>query len=326
MMMTAGVVTVTPATEIAPATELFTSTLVTRWLKFLGRSDKTNATYTMATRQMFKYFIANNIARPAREDLENWRDDLIAAGKSPATVQLYLTSCKLFFRFLSLEGLYTNIADHLSNRVKLSHEHKKSALTSTQSAQLIKAVKGNSLKSLRDRAIISLMLSTGLRTIELERANFEDLRIDNGILYLFVQGKGHSAKDSRVKIGAKTYSLILQYLKARGKVADDSPLFASCARRNFGERISTQVIRKTVKFYLRSIGIDSKQYSAHSLRHSAALQMLLNGAELTQVQQVLRHVNLNTTQIYNHSITRMKNNAEILAETAIFGALESLGA
>lgn len=301
------------------ANSLFDNSLVARWLKFSAVSEKSVQTYTWATRQMFKYFAVNNITRPAREDLENWRDGLIAASKSPATVQLYLTSCKLFFRFLSMENLYPNVADHLKSRCKVNHEHKKDALTAVQSAQLLKSVKGNSLKALRDRAILALMLTAGLRTIEIERADVQDIYHFNGVCFLRVQGKGRTSKSESVRIAPQVENLINAYLKARGTVADDSPLFTSCARRNFGARISTQTIRKMAKANLRGIGLDSKRLSAHSLRHSAALQMLSAGAKLEEVQMVLRHVSINTTQIYNHSLERLKNQSECLAANAIFG-------
>ena len=308
--------------NVATVNNPFSTDLVARWLKFSAVSEKSVQTYTLATKQMFKYFAANSITQPTRENLEDWRDSLISAGKSASTIQLYITSSKLFFRFLEQEGIYKNIADHLKSRCKVNHEHKRDALTATQSAQLLKSVKGTSLKNLRDRAILALMLTAGLRTIEIERANIEDLRNVNGGYFLYVLGKGRSDKSECVRIAPQVEKLIRDYLQARGTVADDSPLFTSCARRNFGARISTQVVRKMVKATLRGIGLDSKRLSAHSLRHSAALQMLLNGAKLEEVQQVLRHVSINTTQIYNHSIQRMKNQSEVLAANAIF----SLGA
>lgn len=295
--------------------------LVNRWLKFAAVSKKSVQTYTLATRQMFKYFATNNINKPVREDLENWRDSLIADKKSPSTIQLYITSCKLFFRFLAMENLYPNVADHLKARCKVNHEHKKDALTAAQSTTLLKSVQGNSLKALRDKAILALMLTAGLRTIEIERADVQDIYHFEGGTFLRVLGKGRSSKSESVRIAPQVENLINAYLKARGTIADDSPLFTSCARRNFGARISTQTIRRMVKSNLRGIGLDSKRLSAHSLRHSAALQMLLNGAKLEEVQMVLRHRSINTTMIYNHSLERMKNQAENLAANAIFGSL-----
>lgn len=311
-MIEAGTVTV-------ETTNLFGESLVGRWIRFAGVAAKSEKTYRAALKVLFKYFATNNIARPSRDDLEIWRDSLIKAGKSPSTVSLYLTSCKLFFRWLALENLYPNIADHLKARVKQSHEHKKDALTATQSAELFRSVDGDDLKARRDRAILSLMLTAGVRTIEVSRADVQDLRYVNGECYLFVQGKGHSAKDQSVKVAPQVEAILRAYLSARGVVADDSPLFISMANRNRGARISTQTVSRMVKAKLRGIGLDSRRLTAHSLRHSAALQMLLNGAALEQVQQVLRHTSITTTMVYNHAVQRMKNQAEILAANAIFG-------
>ena len=310
-------VTVVKSSNAVDNSNLFSDVLVSRWLKFAGVADKSVATYSIAIRQLFKYFRDNEIVNPKREDLENWRDGLIDGGKSAATIQLYLTSAKIFFRWLSMENIYPNVADHLKNRVKISGDHKKDALNAEQSAQLLKAITGDSVKSKRDRAIVALLLTAGLRTIEICRADVGDIR--NG--FLFVLGKGRSEKTESVKLAAPVQNLIADYLESRGKVDNTDPLFTSTSNRCKSARLDTQTVRKLVKTLLRGIGLDSDKLTAHSLRHTAALQMLLNGAKLEQVQQVLRHRSLNTTMIYNHSIERMKNNAEDLAANAIFSAL-----
>lgn len=327
--------------EVVTAADIFSAELVKSWLRFLRVSKKTVETYNVAVRQMFKYFNDNNITRPAREDLENWLDELIntpsaRTGKkmAPATIQLYLTGCRLFFQWLAQKGLYADIAAHLKSGVRLNHNHKRGALTAIQSAQLFKAVGKifkDELKIKQLRAILALSLSTGCRSIELERANIENLRRDNGIMYLFVQGKGHSSADAQVKIDEQVYAVIQDYLQARAQAGDDisgnAPLFSSCARRrNFGARISTQTIRKDIRRLLDAIGLKDRAYSQHSLRHTAITQALLNGATLTQAQQMARHSNINTTLIYNHSLERMKNNAELYAANALFGALDTLNA
>ena len=320
-----GVVEVKTAAEVVEVpSSLFTAELVADWIRFAGVKEKSEHTYRVALKQIFKYFAANSIDRPSREDLENWRDSLIAAKKSPSTVALYLTSAKLFFRYLSMKNLYANIGDHLKSRVKPNHEHKKSALSAKQSADLLKAVNGNDIVSRRNRACIALMLTAGLRTVEIERADIKDLRDDNGIPFLYVQGKGHDAKDQAVRIAPQVLTLIRDYLEARGVVNENEPLFTSNSNRNRNARLSTQSIRKMVKSYLRAAGIaagkNDKLFSAHALRHTAATQMLLNNVPLEKVQQVLRHVNINTTLIYAEHIQRLKNEAECVAANAIFGA------
>ena len=295
---------VTKATISVEKSAVFGENLMERFIKFAGVADKSATTYITALRQMFKYFRANNITAPKRENLEDWRDGLIDGGKSASTVQLYLTSAKLFFRWLAMENVYPNVADNLKSRVKISHEHKKDALSAKQSKDLLKSAKGkNSLKDKRNAAIIGLMLTAGLRTIEICRADVGDIRTINGATFLYVQ----------------VVSLIRAYLKARGKTKSNEPLFVSTSNRCKNQRLDTQTIRKMVKANLRGIGLDDSRLTAHSLRHTAATQMILAGVELPKVQMVLRHKSINTTMIYNNAIERLTNTAELSAANAIFG-------
>lgn len=317
--MTMAVVTLKNNIGVAKSA-VFNESIIGRFIKFAGVAEKSAHTYVTSLRQMFGYFNNNDITAPRREDLENWRDSLIDAGKSASTIQLYLCSAKLFFRWLAMENVYKNIADNLKSRVKISHEHKKDALTAKQSKALLKSAKGkNSLKDKRNATIIGLMLTAGLRTIEVSRANIGDIRTIGGATFLYVQGKGRSEKAESVRIAPQVVSLIRAYLKARGKVADTEPLFVSTSNRSKNKRLDTQSIRKMIKANLRDIGLDSSRLTAHSLRHTAATTMILAGVDLPKVQMVLRHKNINTTMIYNNAIERMKNDAELSAANAIFG-------
>lgn len=218
---------------------------------------------------------------------------------------------------LAQEKLYQNITDHLKNRVKVSNGHKKDALSIKQAKALQKTIKGNSLKNLRDKAIIAVLLTTGIRTIECVRSNISDIRQIEGNYFLFVQGKGRSDKAESVLIAPKVYEKIQAYLKARKasgeKVLKNSPLFVSTANRNKNARLDTQTIRKMVKANLREIGIDTPTITCHSLRHTAATIMIQHGEKLYNVQMVLRHKSIATTMIYNNAVTRMKNRAEMTA-------------
>ena len=300
---------------------LFGGSLIERFIRFAGVSEKSASTYKTALRQLAKFFAANAITFPTREDLEMWRDGLIADKKSPSTVQLYLTSAKLLFKWLAQENVYPNIADNLKAKVKVNHEHKKDALTAKQAGSLIRNVVGTNVKSKRDRAILAAMASIGLRCIEVSRLDVADMIHEFGRTYLLIQGKGHSSKDAKVLLPAQVEALIRDYLKACGNVADNQPLFTSTANRNRGSRLSTQTISKMVKAQLRAAGLNTPRLTAHSLRHTAATTMILAGCDLTQVQQVLRHVSIVTTQIYNNAVERMKNTAEQTAANAIFDTI-----
>ena len=265
---------------------------------------------------MFKYFCSNSITNPTRADIERWKAEMLVTKKA-TTVQLYIISAKLFFKFLSQHNIYPNITDNMKS-AKVDHEHKKDALTINQCQALLNSIDISTSKGLRDRAIIALMMTAGLRTIEVVRADVGDLHSFADSVYLSIQGKGHDEKSAKVLVASQVYGFIQAYLQTRKNISNSEPLFTSTSRRNFNQRLETQTISKLVKKKFREISIDDCRHTAHSLRHTAATQALLNGVPLTQVQQVLRHSNINTTLIYSHAIERMKNKSEQTVADAIF--------
>lgn len=314
--MTAALVKVNNGAVVSK--EIFGASLIERFVKFAGVSESSRRTYKKCLDQMNGYLAANGISNPTRENLIDWVEGLKAAGKSPSTIQLYLTATKIFFRWTAQEGLYPNIADHMKSGVKPSHGHKKDALTCEQCSELVKNVKGSTLKDIRNRAILSLMTTAGLRTIEVSRANVGDIRFERGKTFLYVMGKGHDCADEKVLLSKQTYKAISQYLQARGGAQMSEPLFVSTSRSNRGARLSTQTIRKMVKANLRAIGLDSPRLTAHSLRHSTATNLIFAGVELPKVQMILRHKNLNTTMIYANAWERYQNDGEQRLANAIF--------
>lgn len=289
--------------------------LYNRWLSYIDVRPKTIDTYRKAIKQFFSYLCEHGIDQPKRDDVIAFRDSLKKTHK-PTTVQTYLTATKLFFQWLEGEGIYKNVAKRIKG-IKIEKGHKKDYLTSKQSHKVLETIDTTTLKGLRDYAIVALMLTTGIRTIEIERANISDLSTlaDNTVLYL--QGKGKDEKSDYVKIAPQVENAIRAYLKARGNVREKA-LFTSTSRNNYGTRITTRTIRSIAKEALVNAGFDSERLTAHSMRHTAGTLALLNGAELTQVQQLLRHSSINTTMIYLHGIDRAKNNSELKVANAIF--------
>ena len=286
--------------------------LIARFVKFAGVSSSSQKTYKKCLDQMDSYLAANAISNPTRENLIDWVEELKASGKSASTIQLYLTATKIFFRWTAQENLYPNIADHMKSGIKPSHGHKKDALTTEQCAELIRSVKnsGNREMELRDKAILSLMTTAGLRTIEVVRLNVGDIRFERGKVFLSVQGKGHSSADEVVLLCKQAKKAIDEYLKVRGSLTSQEPMFVSTSRSNRGARLDTQTISKMVKERLRGIGLDSPRLTAHSLRHSVATNLIYAGVELPKVQMILRHKNLNTTLIYAKAWERYNNDGE----------------
>ena len=294
----------------------FDNLLLTRWEAFMDVSPKSKETYRKAVKQFMLYLEENGIAKPDRETIIGWRDS-VKADHKPTTAQTYLTAVKLFFRWLEQEGIYKNIADHVKG-VRISTGHKKDYLTSNQSRKVLQTIATDSIKGLRDYAIVGLLLTTGVRTIEVVRADIADLRTLGDDTVLYIQGKGKEEKADYVKIAPQVETAIREYLKARGEVSDADPLFTSTSNNNAGKRMTTRSISAIAKESMIEAGYNSDRLTAHSMRHTAGTLALLNGATPREVQQLLRHSNINTTMIYTHDLDRAKNDSEVKVANAIF--------
>lgn len=288
-----------------------------RWLSYLDVSPKTLETYTRAIRQLYKYLYARGITQPRREDIVAYRDELKNYCK-PATIQNYIIAAKLFFRWLSQEGMYPNITDHLK-ATKVDKGYKKDYLTSAQVRDVLTGIDKSKLIGLRDYAMVTLMVTGGLRTIEVVRADVADMRTLGDHTVLYIWGKGRSGKTDYVKVSPQVEHSIRAYLSLRGKANGNEPLFASASNNNIGGRMSTRAVRGIVKHHLVNAGYDSNRLTAHSLRHTAVTLSLLAGRDITEVQQFARHANINTTMIYNHALDRANNSCGEAISNTIFG-------
>ena len=211
-------------------------------------------------------------------------------GISAASRARKLSAIKSFFKYLTVrtKQLQENpVADLEYPKLRKSLPK---YLTFEQSAALLKAVSGQNEK--RDYAILMLFLNCGIRRSELVGLNLTDVYEDR----IRVVGKGN--KERFVYFGKACRKAIDSYLEVRNQqvLTDNKALFGS---RN-GNRISVEAVHRLVKKALLKAGIDSTQFSAHKLRHTAATMMLSGGVDVKTVQEVLGHENLNTTQIYTH--------------------------
>lgn len=309
--------TTTTKTAYTPATLPAITDLETSYINYLDSCPATVETYTKNLRQFLNYTRENNIQRPEREDIIAFREYLKAQGKKPSTIQNYITAVKLFFKWTEQNRLYPNIAEHVKG-VKLSKDHKKDCLTSDQAKELLVSINTDTLRGKRDYAIVALMVSCGLRDIEVQRANIEDLRTVGNNNVLFVQGKGREDKAEYVKVPAQADKAIREYLKERGENNEQAPLFVSISNHDKGERLTTRSISRLVKTSLKEAGYDSSRLTAHSLRHTAITLSLLSGKRLDEVQQYARHKNLNTTMIYNHALEEANNSCSEAVASLIF--------
>lgn len=290
--------------------------LYSRFIRYLDASPKTAQTYSRAIRQFAKYLDANGIAQPTRDDVLAYRDELKQSHKA-TTVQLYIIALRQFFTWAAQEGLYPNIAQHVKGS-KLTKEHKKDYLTSSQVKAVLGEMEQDTPQARRDYAIFALMVTGGLRDIEVHRANVEDLRTLGDSTVLYLQGKGREERAEYVKLPAPVERAIRATFADRQDLAPASPLFISLSNNSRGDRISTRSISGIIKSSLKRAGYDSDRLTAHSLRHTAVTLSLLGGNSLQDVQQFARHANIGTTLIYVHGLDRAKNQCENTIATAIF--------
>ena len=211
-------------------------------------------------------------------------------GIEPSARARKLSALKSFYKYLTVrtKQLTENpVADLEYPKLRKSLPK---YLTIEQSAALLQSVSGQNEK--RDYAILMLFLNCGIRRSELVGLNLSDVYEDR----IRVVGKGN--KERIVYFGAACRKAIDAYLPERQKkvLTDNRALFGS----RDGNRISVTAVHRLVKKALLQAGLDSTQFSAHKLRHTAATMMLSGGVDVKTLQEVLGHENLNTTQIYTH--------------------------
>jgi integrase/recombinase XerC/integrase/recombinase XerD len=249
-------------------------------------------------------------------DVMSFKSFLIKQKLSALTVSSYLTSVRRFYAWTENTMLYPNIARSV-RPPRGKKGFKKMHLNESEAGELLSHLK---VKSLRDYAIVNLILRTGLRTIEVIRADIGDIKHKRGRRILKVWGKGFDDKDNFVILGDATWNPIQEYLNSRGKVKKDEPLFITDGKGHRGARMSTRSVQYVCKEAMKAIGLEGHEYSAHSLRHTTAVLILKNGGDWQDVQRVLRHASPSTSQIYTATIeeeVRLDRNPEGILDNVI---------
>lgn len=253
-----------------------------------------------------------SLSQIARPQLLEYKEELLSSGMSSLTVGSYITSVRRFYTWTEANKFYPNIAKDIKSP-KRKQQFRKQPLTTDQATKLLGYYQE---RAVRDYAIVNLLLRTGLRTIETIRANVEDIIFKGSSRVLLIQGKGRDEKDNFVILTDKAYQPIERYLSTR-RATGSEPLFISDSNNNKGERLTTRTISYIVKEGLKAIGLNEKQFTAHSLRHTTAVNILRAGGSLETAQYTLRHTNPATTQIYTATIKeeqRLKNSGEVLID------------
>ncbi len=212
-------------------------------------------------------------------------------GLANASLQRWLSSVRTFFRYALQEGWVThNPADGLQAPAKAKKLPK--LMDADEAIQLV-TLDGDDWHSLRDRALLELLYSSGLRLAEIANVDIGDIHFQEATVT--VTGKGNKMRI--VPVGSCALKAIECWLKVRSERALDNEKALFVSQR--GKRISHRAIQQRVKLIAQQQGI-SQPIHPHMLRHSFASHMLESSGDLRGVQELLGHANLSTTQIYTH--------------------------
>jgi integrase/recombinase XerC/integrase/recombinase XerD len=289
--------------------------LVDTFINSQDVKESSKSTYRRTLKQYFSWIYKNgySLNEITRQHVLEYKNELLNKGKSSLTVGSYITVVRKFYEWTESNKIYPNVAKGVKSPTRIQ-AFRKRPLSVEQINRLLDYF---SNKDIRDYAIVNLLLRTGLRTIEVVRANVEDITFKGSQRVLLIQGKGRVDKDDFVILTDKTFEPIRRYLDTRGKVSGSEPLFISNSNNSKGNRLTTRTISYIVKEGLKEIGLDERCFTAHSLRHTTAVNILIGGGTLEMVQFTLRHTNPSTTQIYTstlNEIRRLQGSGEALLD------------
>lgn len=232
-----------------------------------------------------------DLASASRQDLREWMIDLGRSDLSANSKRRLISVLRGFYKFLMIDGhIKENPAELLDVPQKGSYLPR--FLNQAEIDSLFLAPDTSTEIGLRDRAILELMYSSGLRVSEAVSLQLKDMDLDAGILT--TTGKG--SKTRRVPVGSSAVEWLRSYMALRHKKGDVevSNLFVTPT----GRPINRQTIFLFIKNYAEKVGLED--VSPHTLRHSFATHLVQNRADIRSVQQMLGHADISTTQIYTH--------------------------
>jgi site-specific recombinase XerD len=302
--------------QIAPAARLLTAAEFHRLADVPPEAEWFANLTNRHTRRAYQHAITDfmqftGIARPeefrtvTRAHVIAWRDDLVRRELGGSTIRHRLAALAALFEYLCEKNAVThNPVKGVARPKTESGEGKTPPIADHQARRLLAAPQADSLKALRDCAILSTLLFHALRREELCKLKVKDAQhARKGVPHLRVSGKG--GKTRYVPLHPGTQALIHDYLAAAGHGDEEhGALFRPVKNNSTGkldEAITPDGIYKLVRAYSAALGFE---IGAHSLRATAATNALDHEADIAKVQEWLGHANIATTRIYDHRRTR----------------------
>ncbi len=270
------------------------SDYIEEFLRYLELEKGVSAHTLRAYRKDLTDFIAHVNTEPEKIDMLDVRGfiaEQIRKGLNKTTVSRRLSSVRSFFKFLYREGHMKSNPAKLVSSPRLPKLLPK-FLSVDDAFSLVEKPEGIGFAPARDRAILELLYSSGLRVGELAGLNVEDINVREAL----VKARGKGKKERIVPIGSKALDAIKTYLVERILLkSKEKAVFLN----RLGTRLTDRGVRRIVVKYARAISINGS-IGPHTLRHSFASHLLQGGADLRVIQELLGHSSLSTTQKYTH--------------------------
>jgi integrase/recombinase XerD len=235
-------------------------------------------------------------AQVTREDVADYITHMKSLTYSSTTVARKLAALKSFFHFLTIEHIINENPAAMLDSPKVRKYLPRALSTQDVDRLLAEPAKDISPKGQRDRAIMETLYATGMRVTELINLNVDDVSLTDG--HIRCMGKG--AKERIVPLYPQAMEALQTYVQKTGRNQFlKDPVQKALFLNQRGERLTRQGLWLIIKEYARRVGI-TFEVTPHTLRHSFATHMLSGGADLRNVQALLGHANVTTTQTYTH--------------------------
>ncbi len=258
-------------------------------------SKHTVSNYERDIKQFFSF--AGDFIQINEKVIGSYLESLFKKKYNKSSIIRKIISLRNFYRYLvKIKKINNNPFEYILTPKK--EKKIPGVLTEKEVELILESVDCGNFFGLRDRAIMELLYSSGIRVNELVNLNTNDIDFINEEIK--VLGKGN--KERIIPVGSVAINFLQKYLKELKKISQDKILFINKSKK----RLTTRSIELIIKKYAKKVGI-LKKVTPHTLRHSFATHLLDRGADLRSVQELLGHSNLSTTQIYTHlSIQKLR--------------------
>ena len=297
--------------ETVNVEEMFTNTL----------GKETKRAYVQAIKEFFDKDLCNitieDMQAVTPEMANKYAMNLLNNGLKRTSINRKLSALHSFYKFLCRRsvGIMTyNPFDSDEGCIRFKNAQKnyiaKRALVTDEVKTMFDLAKmDNSIIGVRDLLVLELLATTGMRRAEICEIKIGDIQLTQGVYAINIVGKGN--KERIIVASNEVMGIINKYINMRGitmKDKDEYLLVSHANRKSGSGKVSTNMIYRIVKHYAELADIDPDTISPHTLRHTFATQCIGMGTPIQDVQQLMGHASINTTELYNHSFNIINNN------------------